>query len=60
MPITGLPLLDLDLCARADCFDFTMLAVRRTGRFVLRPLRSGELDLTPLDRIFPDGIYQVT
>jgi len=56
----SLPLLDLDLCARADCFDFAMLAVRRTGRFVLLPLKSVELDVTPLDRIFPDGIHQVT
>jgi len=27
---------------------------------VLLPLRSGEVDVTPLDRIFPDGIHQVT
>jgi 2-phosphosulfolactate phosphatase len=36
----NLPLSDLDLCARADCFDFAMPAVRRDGRFVLLPLRS--------------------
>jgi 2-phosphosulfolactate phosphatase len=36
----NLPLSDLDLCARADCFDFAMSAVRRDGRMVLLPVRS--------------------
>jgi 2-phosphosulfolactate phosphatase len=31
----SLPRSDLDLCARADCFDFAMSAIRRDGRFVL-------------------------
>ncbi len=38
----SLPLPDLDLSARADCFDFAMSAVRRDGRFVLLPIRNSE------------------
>jgi 2-phosphosulfolactate phosphatase len=37
----SLPVADLDLCARADCFDFAMPAVHSGGHFVLLPLRSG-------------------
>lgn len=36
----SLPLPDLDLSARADCFDFAMSVVRRDGRFVLLPIRN--------------------
>lgn len=38
----SLPPPDLDLCARADCFDFAMSAVRRNGHFVLLPVRNQE------------------
>jgi 2-phosphosulfolactate phosphatase len=34
----SLPRLDLDLCARADRFDFAMSAVRRGGRYMLLPV----------------------
>lgn len=33
----NLPLSDLDLCAQADRFDFSMSAVRQAGHFVLLP-----------------------
>ncbi|MFA7292911.1 MAG: 2-phosphosulfolactate phosphatase [Rhodocyclaceae bacterium] len=36
----NLPLTDLDLCAQADRFDFSMSAVRQEGHFVLLPSRS--------------------
>ena len=35
----NLPLSDLDLCAQADRFDFSMSAVRQAGHFVLLPSR---------------------
>jgi 2-phosphosulfolactate phosphatase len=37
----SLPLIDLDLCARADCFDFAISAARRDGHFLLLPVGSG-------------------
>lgn len=35
-----LPPADLELCARADRFDFAMQAVRRDGAFVLQPVKA--------------------
>ena len=40
----SLPRSDLDLCARADCFDFAMSAVRRHGHFVLLPVSTGSFE----------------
>jgi len=40
----SLPPSDLDLCARADCFDFAMAAVRRGGRLVLLPEEADEVN----------------
>ncbi|MBK9447189.1 MAG: 2-phosphosulfolactate phosphatase [Betaproteobacteria bacterium] len=36
----NLPLSDLDLCAQADRFDFSMSAVRQAGHFILLPSHS--------------------
>jgi 2-phosphosulfolactate phosphatase len=40
----SLPLADLELSARADCFDFAMTAERRNGRLLLRPIRNHDND----------------
>jgi 2-phosphosulfolactate phosphatase len=40
----SLPLADLELSARADCFDFAMTAERRNGRLLLRPIRDHDND----------------
>lgn len=39
----SLPMSDLDLCARADCFDFTMRASRLNGCLLLQAERSEQL-----------------